>query len=162
MKLMGSITSPCSWSQQTTILRAVCTTMSTSKTFQNLHIIITTPTCSFSSHHLMRHNITLNTWPLESQSPLSSLVWTTQSTLRLPHVVGSDIMHLSALNLSDLMISLWHGMINCTLPDDWSTWTWAVLQCCNIWHDHSKAVTALLQVGQSRWLKANWCTVRVV
>jgi hypothetical protein len=41
-----------------------------------------------------------------------------QHTLRLPYMVGSDIMHLGVLNLSDLMISLWHGMIDCTLLDD--------------------------------------------
>ena len=29
------------------------------------------------------------------------------STLGLPKSAGSDIMHLGALNLSDLMISLW-------------------------------------------------------
>jgi hypothetical protein len=38
------------------------------------------------------------------------------STLVLPKLAGSDIMHLGALNLSDLMISL-------TKPDDRSTWT---------------------------------------
>ena len=53
-------------------------------------------------------------------------------------------MHLGALNLSDLMISLWCRMINCTLPDDQSMWTWAVLQCCEIWHDHGKAIAGAL------------------
>src|SRR5216683_6869518 len=36
------------------------------------------------------------------------------STLGLPHVAGSDIMHLSALNLSELMISLGCRTSNCT------------------------------------------------
>jgi hypothetical protein len=36
-------------------------------------------------------------------------------------------MHLAALNILDLMISLRHGMMDCTKPDDRSTWTWAVL-----------------------------------
>ena len=49
------------------------------------------------------------------------------STLGLPYSVGSDIMHLAALNISDLMISLWRGTIDCTRPDDRSTWDWAVL-----------------------------------
>ncbi len=53
-------------------------------------------------------------------------------------------MHLSALNLSDLMISLWCRTINCTLPDDQSTWTWVVLQCRKVWHDHGKAVAGTL------------------
>jgi hypothetical protein len=67
-----------------------------------------------------------------------------QHTLRLPHAAGSDIMHLGALNLSDLMISLWRGTIDCTPPDDRSTWTWAVLQRHEIWHDHGKAVVGAL------------------
>jgi hypothetical protein len=67
-----------------------------------------------------------------------------QHTLRLPHTVGSDIMHLGVLNLLDLMISLWCGTIDCTLPDDRSTWTWAVLQHREIWHDHGKAVAGAL------------------
>lgn len=48
--------------------------------------------------------------------------------LGLPYSTGSDIMHLAALNISDLMISLWRGTIDCTRPDDRSTWDWAVLQ----------------------------------
>ena len=47
--------------------------------------------------------------------------------LGLHHSAGSDIMHLATLNLSDLMISLWRGTIDCTRPDDRSTWDWAIL-----------------------------------
>ena len=65
------------------------------------------------------------------------------STLGLPHSVGSDIMHLAALNLMDLMISLWHGTIDCTRLDDKSTWDWAVLQG-DVWQDHGRAVAAAL------------------
>src|SRR5712672_200472 len=60
-------------------------------------------------------------------------------TLGLPYSCGSDIMHLGALNLSDLMISLWRGTIDCTKPDDKSTWSWAVLQP-ETWKAHGKAV----------------------
>jgi len=65
------------------------------------------------------------------------------STLRLPHSAGSDIMHLAALNLTDLMISLWRGTIDCTRPDDKSTWDWAVLRG-DVWQDHGRAVAAAL------------------
>jgi hypothetical protein len=65
------------------------------------------------------------------------------STLGLPYSTGSDIMHLGALNLSDLMISLWHGTIDCTRPNDKSTWTWVILQG-DVWQQHSKAVTDTL------------------
>ena len=65
------------------------------------------------------------------------------STLRLPHSAGSDIMHLGALNLSDLMISLWRGTIDCTRPDDKSSWTWVVLRG-EVWQQHGKAVADTL------------------
>src|SRR6266581_6257523 len=65
------------------------------------------------------------------------------ATLGLPRSAGSDIMHLAALNISDLMISLWRGTMDCTKPDDKSTWDWAVLQG-DIWQQHGKAVEAAL------------------
>jgi hypothetical protein len=65
------------------------------------------------------------------------------STLGLPNSAGSDIMHLGALNLSDLMISLWRGTIDCTQPDDRSTWAWAVLRG-DIWQQHGRAVAGAL------------------
>jgi len=49
-------------------------------------------------------------------------------------------MHLGALNLSDLMISLWRGTIDCTSPDDKRSWSWAVLRESAAWHRHGKAV----------------------
>jgi hypothetical protein len=50
------------------------------------------------------------------------------NTFGLPKSAGSDIMHLGALNLLDIMISLWHGTIDYTNPDDKASWDWAVLQ----------------------------------
>jgi hypothetical protein len=47
--------------------------------------------------------------------------------LGLSHLAGSDIMHLAALNISDLMIGLWRGTIDCIALDDKSIWDWAVL-----------------------------------
>jgi hypothetical protein len=64
-------------------------------------------------------------------------------TLGLPKSAGSDIMHLGALNLSDLMISLWRGTIDCTRPDDKETWTWLVLRG-DIWQKHGKSVADAL------------------
>ncbi|KAI0292314.1 hypothetical protein BC826DRAFT_885613, partial [Russula brevipes] len=52
-------------------------------------------------------------------------------------------MHLGALNLSDLMISLWRGTIDCNRPDDRYTWTWAVLRG-DVWQEHGKAVADAL------------------
>jgi len=53
-------------------------------------------------------------------------------------------MHLATLNILDLMISLWRRTIDCTKPDDRSTWTWAVLQRRDVWQEHGSAVTGAL------------------
>ena len=53
--------------------------------------------------------------------PLILLGLDQSSMLPLPKSAGSDIMHLGALNLLDLIISLWRGTINCTKPDDRSS-----------------------------------------
>jgi len=66
-----------------------------------------------------------------------------QFTLGLPKSAGSDIMHLAALNLSDLMISLWCGTMDCTHPDDKANWPWFVLQG-DVWQKHGKAVVDTL------------------
>ena len=65
------------------------------------------------------------------------------ATLGLPLSAGSDIMHLGALNIPDLMISLWRGTLDCTKPDDKSTWDWAVLKG-EIWKAHGEAVANAL------------------
>jgi hypothetical protein len=53
-------------------------------------------------------------------------------------------MHLMALNISDLLISLWHATIDCTKPDNKSTWDWAVFKSINIWKEHGEAVVKTL------------------
>lgn len=63
------------------------------------------------------------------------------STLGIPGCFGSDIMHLVALNLPDLLLSLWRGTIDCEKTDDRSTWDWAVLKG-NLWKVHGEAVAA--------------------
>jgi hypothetical protein len=50
-----------------------------------------------------------------------------------------DIMHLAA-NITDLLISLWHGLITCSPTDDIATWDWAVLRDEAIWQAHGCAV----------------------
>jgi hypothetical protein len=64
--------------------------------------------------------------------------------LGLPYSAGSDIMHLTALNISDLLIGLWHMTVNCTMLDNKSTWDWAVFKRVNIWKAHGEAVTNTL------------------
>jgi hypothetical protein len=52
-------------------------------------------------------------------------------------------MHLGALNLPDLLISPWRGTIDCTKPDDRSTWIWAVLRG-DVWLHHRKTIADTL------------------
>src|SRR6266702_576407 len=65
------------------------------------------------------------------------------ATLGLPRSAGSDIMHLATLNISDLMISLWRGTIDCTAPDNRTNWTWAVLRG-DTWQQHGESVASAL------------------
>ncbi|KAG1841458.1 hypothetical protein C8R48DRAFT_620168 [Suillus tomentosus] len=48
-------------------------------------------------------------------------------------------MHLAG-NLSDLLIGLWHGTIDCGQSDDVNEWEWAVLRDGDIWAAHGAAV----------------------
>ncbi|KIK73568.1 hypothetical protein PAXRUDRAFT_85725, partial [Paxillus rubicundulus Ve08.2h10] len=48
-------------------------------------------------------------------------------------------MHLAG-NLSDLLISLWRGTIDCAPTDHLDTWDWAVLRDNELWTVHGSAV----------------------
>ena len=65
-------------------------------------------------------------------------------TLGLLYSAGSDILHLAMLNLSDLMISLWRGTIDCTKPDNKAAWDWAIFRDGNIWKEHGGDVADTL------------------
>ena len=51
----------------------------------------------------------------------------------------TDLMHLAG-NLSDLLISLWHGNMECGRTDDKNSWDWAVFHDEDTWTAHRKAV----------------------
>jgi hypothetical protein len=61
--------------------------------------------------------------------------------LDIPGCFGSDIMHLAALNIPDLLMSLWRGTLDCDKNDDRRTWDWAVLQG-RTWENHGQEVAA--------------------
>jgi len=61
--------------------------------------------------------------------------------LDIPGCFGSDIMHLAALNIPDLLINLWQGALDCDNNDDWRTWDWTVLTG-SMWEDHGRDVAA--------------------
>ena len=46
-------------------------------------------------------------------------------SLEVPLCMTTDLMHLAG-NLSDLLISLWHGNMECGRTDDKNSWDWAV------------------------------------
>ena len=53
-------------------------------------------------------------------------------------------MHLTTLNISNLLISLWRATIDCTKPDNKSTRDWAVFKWIDVWKKHGEAVTNTL------------------
>ncbi|KIK73020.1 hypothetical protein PAXRUDRAFT_21319 [Paxillus rubicundulus Ve08.2h10] len=60
-------------------------------------------------------------------------------SLGIPICITADIMHLTG-NLSDLLISLWCGTIDCGPTDHLDTWDWAVLRDNELWTVHGSAV----------------------
>ncbi len=61
--------------------------------------------------------------------------------LGIPGCFGSDIMHLSSFNLSDLLLSLWRGTLDHDKDDPPSAWPWAVL-VDDTWISHGQLVAA--------------------
>ena len=59
--------------------------------------------------------------------------------LPIPGCFPADLMHLISLNLTDLLISLWRGTIDCDPRDNRDTWDWAVLKG-ETWKVHGKRV----------------------
>ncbi|KAJ3728933.1 hypothetical protein C8R42DRAFT_694001 [Lentinula raphanica] len=51
-------------------------------------------------------------------------------------------MHLPALNIPDLYLSLWRATIDCDRKDDKNTWDWAVFRNLSLWKEHGKEVAA--------------------
>ncbi|KDQ57311.1 hypothetical protein JAAARDRAFT_178964 [Jaapia argillacea MUCL 33604] len=48
-------------------------------------------------------------------------------------------MHLIALNLTDLLLALWRGTLDCGRTDDRESWDWAVLKD-EVWREHGEDV----------------------
>jgi hypothetical protein len=59
--------------------------------------------------------------------------------LGIPSCFGPDLMHLISLNLTDLLLGLWRGILDCDPHDDRASWDWAVLKG-DIWKNHGKRV----------------------
>jgi Transposase family tnp2 len=57
----------------------------------------------------------------------------------LPCCFCADLMHLTSLNITNLLLSLWCEVIECYRTDNKSEWDWAVL-VGNIWNKHGKTI----------------------
>ncbi|KAF7378357.1 hypothetical protein MSAN_00261800 [Mycena sanguinolenta] len=70
--------------------------------------------------------------------------------LGVPTCFGLDFMHAPALNLPDLLLCLFRGLIGCEKTDSKPTWDWAVL-VGEIWDHHGQAVVDL-----TRWIPGSF------
>jgi hypothetical protein len=59
----------------------------------------------------------------------------------VPRCFTIDLMHLLFINLGELLIPLWRGILPCDPSDDKGTWDWATLTG-NTWLAHGKLVAA--------------------
>ena len=60
-------------------------------------------------------------------------------SLGVPLCMTTDLMHLAG-NLSDLLISLWRGTMECGRTDDKNLWDWAIFRDEDLWTAHGQAV----------------------
>jgi hypothetical protein len=70
-----------------------------------------------------------------------SIVEGLAKTFPIPGCFPADSMHLE-LNIGQLQVSLWHGMIEHSKDNDPSTWPFAILHDHQIWQAHGAAVAA--------------------
>jgi hypothetical protein len=62
--------------------------------------------------------------------------------LGIPACFGGDSMHLTALNIPDLLITLWRGTISVDDTDKRSSWTWMALKDADVWRRHGEEVAS--------------------
>ena len=60
-------------------------------------------------------------------------------SLGVPSCFVADFMHLTSLNITDLILGLFRGTLDCDPLDNKQTWDWAVLRG-DTWTHHGKAV----------------------
>ncbi|KIK76132.1 hypothetical protein PAXRUDRAFT_170804, partial [Paxillus rubicundulus Ve08.2h10] len=96
----------------------------------NLKELISSPNQTQYNKHKMSMGIT--------KAPLI-LGMSPSCSLGVPYCMTTNIMHLAS-NLSDLLISLWHGMIDCDASDAINSWDWVVLSDSVIWDEYGVSV----------------------
>jgi hypothetical protein len=74
---------------------------------------------------------------ISKPSILSGLV--EELMLPLPRCFSLDLMHLLLINLGELMIPLWRGIMKCDPTDNRTSWEWATLTG-DVWQAHGQLV----------------------
>lgn len=69
-----------------------------------------------------------------------SIVSALPKSIPVPKCFPADTMHLFALNISQLLISLWRGSIDHAQGDNPTTWPFAVLHDSEVWQGHGASV----------------------
>ncbi|KAF9444050.1 hypothetical protein P691DRAFT_763731 [Macrolepiota fuliginosa MF-IS2] len=87
-------------------------------------------------HTLAKYNKTRRATGIVKPSIFSGI----QTVFGAPGIFPLDSMHLLALNVLDLLLSLWHGTLKAGTGDDKETWDWAVLKDKDIWEEHGTLV----------------------
>lgn len=64
-----------------------------------------------------------------------------ENILGIPRVFALDLMHLIALNVTDLLLSLWREVNIKRDPTDTEAWLWATFKG-RVWDEHGRAVAA--------------------
>ncbi|ETW86507.1 hypothetical protein HETIRDRAFT_305914 [Heterobasidion irregulare TC 32-1] len=60
--------------------------------------------------------------------------------LCIPALFPTDLMHLYALNLTELIVGLLYSMLDCSVSNNRDSWNFSVLRDPQIWQAHGKAV----------------------
>ena len=67
------------------------------------------------------------------------------SILGVPGCFAGDVMHLAALNVPDLAVSLLRGTVSCDRTDPARNWPWVVLSDPRTWQEHGREVASMRQ-----------------
>ena len=96
--------------------------------------------------HQSRNQTNYKAHRLETGIVKPSLFWGLHPgrTAPIPSIFPGDIMHLFGLNLTDLLVSLWRGTIECDSKngDNTETWDWTCLRDSEVWAEHGAKVDA--------------------
>jgi hypothetical protein len=91
------------------------------------------------SHNMARYTENRRNTGISKPSIFSGL--SKKHRLSMLGMWPTDLMHLTGLNITDLLLSLWRGTIDCGPGDDTSTWDWAVLTG-DFWNQHGATVAS--------------------